>query len=454
LGLNQSDNIISMSPTQVGTSSWTAITNINPMQRVAFAIRSGGTLFAWGANNGGGLGDGTIVNRSSPVQIGSSSWNFVASGGDFNFAPKTLALDSNGLLYGWGYGGFLGFGDNNARSSPALINTAGAGFSSPTQVGTSSWRQIAVNRTHAAAIRSDSKLFTWGKNTDGQLGDNSTTTRSSPVQIGTSAWSYVATGSYHTLAIRSDGLLFSWGQGLFGKLGLNGDPFEAPSESSPTQVGTSSWLLVQGSEFSSAAIRSDNLLFTWGSASNGMLANNNNEGAIPSPIQIGSASWTALSSKYRSALAIRTNGSLWFWGAGQDGRSGVASFTDYSSPVQIGTSSWTSVGAGFLNSAAIRSGGTLFTWGFNGAGALGLGDQNNRSSPTQLGSASWSMVSMGYNSGLAVDSNAKLFAWGVNSQGQLGDNSTTDRSSPVQIGSSSWSLVSAGDKFTGGILYY
>jgi alpha-tubulin suppressor-like RCC1 family protein len=350
-----------------------------------------GPLYTWGANRGGAgtpgiLGDGTNVNKSSPVQIGSSSWTAISMG------LHTLAIRSDGKLFAWGPNSAGQLGDGT------VVNK-----SSPVQIGSSSWTAVATAAGNQGAsswaIRSDGKLFAWGDNTYGCLGNGTTTGTSSPIQIGASSWTAIAAGMRVVSAIRSDGKLFTWGDGGYGKLGDG----TASSKSSPVQIGTSSWTAVSrggGGTGSAAAIRSDGKLFTWGYAAYGALGNGDIVTNKSSPVQIGTSSWTAVSTGGNWMLGITSDKRLFSWGSGGGGQLGTGSTAMTSSPVQVGTSSWTAVaGTGAGHSAAIRLDGALFTWGDNAEGQLGRGNSGSgtaTSSPVQVGSGSWIAVTAGY----------------------------------------------------------
>ena len=258
-------------------------------------------LNAWGTNNSGNLGDGTTTNRSSPVQIGTSSWAAVSTGGGSS-GFFSAAIRSDGALFTWGLNAIGQLGDGTTVSK-----------SSPVQVGSSSWTTVAAGGAHTAAIRSDGALFTWGINTNGQLGDGTTTARSSPVQIGTSSWTAVAAGTSHTLGI-SGNLLYTWGLNFSGQLGQGTSGFtqrSSPSlvgsnvlpdsdRSSPVQVGTQSWSVVAAGFSHAGAIRANGGLYLWGSNFFGQLGQNNIINTI-SPVQVGTRSFTLLSlSRYHT----------------------------------------------------------------------------------------------------------------------------------------------------------
>jgi len=228
----------SASPVQVGTSSWTAIST-KPLYTGTgnhwMAIRSDGALFSWGNSNTlGQLGDGTTISKSSPVQVGTSSWTSVSTSG----AGHTLAIRSGGALFSWGRNNSGQLGDGTTIDK-----------SSPVQVGTSSWTLARVSGSSTGnwshAIRSGGALFAWGQNITfngggNPLGDGTNVSKSSPVQVGTSSWTSVSSGFNQVYAIRSDGALFAWGNNNTGQLGDGTNV----SKSSPVQIGTSSWTAV------------------------------------------------------------------------------------------------------------------------------------------------------------------------------------------------------------------
>jgi len=229
LGLG--DAISRSSPVQVGTlATWS---KISQGTYSASAIKTDGTLWAWGYNsNRGQLGLGDITNRSSPVQVGTlATWALVARG-----TKHTLAIKTDGTLWAWGGNNFtdvLGLGDAVYRSSPVQVGTL------------TTWSQAAGGGTTSLAVRNDRTLWTWGDNANGRLGLGDTAPRSSPVQVGTLAvWAQIVAGRQNSLAIKTDGTLWSWGRNAnYGQLGL-GDILE---RSSPVQVGTlATWTNITG----------------------------------------------------------------------------------------------------------------------------------------------------------------------------------------------------------------
>jgi len=332
LGQNNRSSAYTNSPIQVGTTSdWKTGT----FTKSVLAIKTNGTLWGWGANPTGSLGLNDTIHRSSPVQIGTGTdWKDVVVGqlvpGTSTFTTSfTLAIKTDGTLWGWGANDFGQLGSNNTinRSSPVQIGT------------TNGWKKVLTGEYCVLALKNDGTLWGWGRNDRGQLGSNNTIDRSSPVQIGSNSnWKDIAVMN-HVLAIKTDGTLWGWGFNNFGELGLN----NIVNGSSPVQIGTNTdWKKIHGAITQndtpltpghSCAIKTDNTLWVWGYNHNGQLGDNTIV-SKSSPIQIGtSTDWfniRAFNSK--SSFGLKTDGSLWTWGNNFSELIILAS-----SPVQIGT---------------------------------------------------------------------------------------------------------------------
>ena len=337
------------------------------------AIRTDGTLWAWGENTEGQLGDGTLDNQPAPVQIGTAtSWATISAGGGHSLATRT-----DGTLWAWGdnFYGQLGDGSN----ADHLV---------PTQVGTSTdWASIAAGFYHGLATHTDGTLWAWGRNNSGQLGDTSTSDRNAPVQVGTSnTWASIAAGEAHNLARQADGTLWAWGDDARGQLGGGA----TGNKSVPTQVGTDTdWASADAGGTHSLAIRTNGTLWAWGGNGSGQLG----DGTAPTnksiPTQVGTdTNWASVSAAAAHSLATRIDGTFWAWGFntyGQvgDGTSGAG--TNKSVPTQIGSlTSWAFVSGGGDYSLARRSDGTHWAWGRNSSGQLGDGSTNPTNVPIEI----------------------------------------------------------------------
>jgi alpha-tubulin suppressor-like RCC1 family protein len=423
------------------------------------AIDDENSLWAWGANTAGQLGDKTTINRSTPVQISKTSWNQIAVG-----LSHSLGIKNDGTLWGWGLNtngqaGFLswkaiasgivhslaiasdnslwawGQGTGGALGDPTTVANKSSPFrifaSSSTSDTVSFFSAVAAGDRHSAAIDTLGRLWMWGFNTSGQLGNSTTVSRSSPVQVGTSSWTSVSVGFNHTLAIRVDGTLWAWGLNSAGQLGIG----LTTNRSSPVQLGSASdWSRVFGGGSTAMAISAFRL-YIWGLNSTGQLGLNDVV-SRSSPVQLGTGSWVAVAAGSSHTMAIDIIGNLFSWGNNSAGKLGLNDTISRSSPVQIGTSSWTAIAANGDYTAGILLG-LVYTWGSGTSGKLGLNDIVSRSNPTQVGSSLWTQISCQFDTAFAItnDGTGNLYGWGSGGAGALGNGaSTVNRSSPVQIG--------------------
>jgi len=345
-------------------------------------------LFAWGSGSGGRLGLNDVSSRSSPTQVGSNT-DWASLGGSTNYASATIK--TNGTLWTWGPNSFgeLGLNDKVNRSSP-------------TQVGSgTSWSKVYNAAYTFLAIKTDGTLWTWGYNTAGQLGTNDVSYRSSPVQVGSNTnWSKlpVSGNSFFSAAIKTDGTLWTWGNNSQGQLGFNDRVYR----SSPTQVGTgTNWnILGVGGAFNTTVLKTDGTLWTWGGNGTGGLGQGDTINRS-SPTQVGSATnWSKAQSYNSQNFAIKTDGTLWVWGNNADGQLGLNDRVTRSVPTQLGSGTWSLASTANKLAGGIKTDGTLWTWGngteFSG-GALGHNNDIVRSSPTQVGAGTtWLDLSIGY----------------------------------------------------------
>jgi alpha-tubulin suppressor-like RCC1 family protein len=322
----------------------------------SLALKTDGTLWAWGKNEGGALGDGTTTNKYSITQIGTdNNWQSISAGSYTSYAIKT-----DGTLWAWGIGpqGQLGNGQSGSGEVISLI---------PIQVGTESdWLSVKAATGHAIALKVNGTLWAWGYNFYYQLGDGTMIDKNIPTQIGTSTnWQYINCGSRSSYAIKSDGTLWGWGRNNYGQLGV-GDNLD---KSEPTQIGTSSdWQSISSSGTSTIALKSNGSLWAWGynfyyQLGDGTLIDKN------IPTQIGnSTNWQSIGT---GTSAIKTDGSLWRWGPGSYGF-GNGTNSAYSSPTQIGNQTdWKNIASGLsVHYAILKTNNTLWTWGLNSSGQL------------------------------------------------------------------------------------
>ena len=367
---------------------------------------SSGGLWGWGDNaspNGGSLGDNTSVTKSSPVQTiaGGTNWKQLARGYFHEAAIKT-----DGTLWMWGNNGNGQLGDNTGVAKSSPVQTIASG---------TIWRQVSCGQFCTAAIKTDGTLWTWGYNGFGQLGDNTVASKSSPVQTiaGGWIWKQVSCGLNITAAIKSDGTLWLWGYNQNGQTGDN--TIVGKSSPVQTIAAGTPWKQVSCGHQHVGAIKTDGTLWMWGYNYNGQIGDNT-VAHKSSPVQTiaGGTNWKQVVADQLTS-AIKTDGTLWGWGIGVYGGMGDNSATNKSSPVQTiaGGTNWKQVAAiGFGAMGAIKTDGTLWTWGNNGYGTLGDTTILNKSSPAQTiaSGTNWKVLG-GHAAGAAAirDDSADLF---------------------------------------------
>jgi alpha-tubulin suppressor-like RCC1 family protein len=269
---NNTNNVAFSSPIQIG-----ALTNwakVFPGSQNNGAIKTNGTMWAWGKGTEGLLGNNTNYNRSSPIQIGSATWSEMGLG-----TTVCVAITTGGALYAWGSNtqGFLGI---NLNEGPGFYK------SSPVQIGgDSSWYKVQSSGQAVLALKTNGTMWTWGYNINGELGLNDIVHKSSPTQIGTdSNWLSIACGGYANAAIKTNGTLWSWGRNFSGQIGV-GDKID---RSSPVQVGAlTNWSRVTTDGQFVFALKTDRTIWTWGRNFAGRHGVGDTNVDRSSPVQVG-----------------------------------------------------------------------------------------------------------------------------------------------------------------------
>jgi len=344
-------------------------------------------------------------------------------------------------LFTWGGGTQGQLGDNTVTSKSTPVTTFAGG---------TNWKQVSAGGGfHCAAIKTDGTLWTWGYGTQGQLGSNTATNKSTPVTTfaGGTNWKQVSAGYKHCAAIKTDGTLWTWGQGILGQLGDN--TVTAKSTPVTTFAGGTNWKQVSVGSNHCAAIKTDGTLWTWGRGNYGQLGDNTTTNkSTPVTTFAGGTNWKQVSGGVFHCAAIKTDGTLWTWGRENYGQLGTNTTTNKSTPVTTfaGGTNWKQVSTGRFYCAAVKTDGTLWTWGRGNYGQLGTNTTTNKSTPvtTFAGGTNWKQVSGADSHCAAIKTDGTLWTWG---QGvALGTNTTTDKSTPVTTfaGGTNWKQVSAG----------
>ena len=308
-------------------------------------VKNDGSLWAWGANDYGGLGDGTKteINVVVPKQIGTGFRSAVAG----NF--YSLAVKDDGTLWAWGWNiaGQLGDGTKTNRLLPTLI---GSGFQS-----------VAAGRHHSLALKEDGSLWVWGSNIYGQLGDGTTNDIVSPKQIA-GDYAAVVAGEYNTVALGRDGRLWAWGREQYVQQAIDAVITQDRKVVSPKEIGTGFTAVAVGASHG-LALKGDGSLWTWGNGYGGRLGDGTETDRFtPAKIDDG---FVAVAAGRDHSMALKSGGSVWAWGDNFCQQTGdVIPVEDNSYPDQVqGLDAVASIFAGSYLSLAVKKDGTVWIWG-------------------------------------------------------------------------------------------
>ena len=437
----------------------------------ACMVASDNNAYCWGLNSNGQLGNNRLSYYSlAPTAVDTSG---VLSGKTISSisagAFYTCAIASDNNAYCWGQNDNGQLGDNSSgtdRLAPVAVNTSGV-FSGKTILA------ISTATTHTCAIASDNLAYCWGDNTNGQLGNNSTTQSLVPVAVNTSGVLSgktilaIKTGTSHTCVIASDNKAYCWGLNTYGQLGNN-----STSQSLvPVAVDTSGVLsgktviALSTGNTHTCVIASDNNAYCWGHGANGRLGNSSSSDrlvpvAVTTSGVLSGKTITSITAGGSHTCAIASDSRLYCWGYNQNGYLGNNSSSDSSVPVAVDTSgvllnkTITSVASKFFDTCALSSDGQAYCWGNNGSGQLGTGDTLAYLVPQRVasylagyktgvpGKTSIAVAGGAYHTcAIASDNNA--YCWGYDSNGQLGDG-TTNNVNPTTISAVDTSGVLSG----------
>lgn len=424
-------------PTQVGTvSTWS---KISLTERHVLATRTNGTLWAWGSNSSGAVGNNSAAAYvSTPVQIGAgTTWSSISAG-----YYSSLAIQTDGSLWAWG---------ENAEGQLGVGTTTS--LSSPVRVGSGTWLKANTSTSLSVGIKTGGTLWVWGY----VGGFMSGGIISTPIQIGSETnWADVYCGYHCMTIIKNDNSVWTLGVNYYSQLGAN----PAIVYSTPVQLGAATnWKKIAAKDFTGVvALKTDNTLWNWGwlyPAGNQAFASYR----LKTPVQVGTGTdWSEIDSCGGNMMALKSNGTLWAWGLAREKAGWTGSQGDTSTPVQVGTATnWANFALNQTCAYGVQTNGTLWSWGnaYTGYGELGQAGATILS-PKQIGSmTNWASVAGRVFSAYATKTDGTLWAWGLNYSGSLGTNDGTSRSSPTQVTTSNkWTKIYAGAFSAFGIRKY
>ncbi len=365
---------------------------------------------------GGAMRERRMTRRTSATVV--AAMVMVAIGATAPGAP-VAAAGSQPQATGLNADGQLGNGSTTNRTTPGLVSL-------PATIV-----QIAGGREHAYALDDAGRIWAWGDNSRGAVGDGTAADRPTPVRLALTNVAEVEAGHYHGIARRTDGTVWTWGYGALGQLGLG----TTNNRSAPVQVpGITDAVAVVGGRDMSYVVRADGTMVSFGLNSFGELGDGTTTRRLsPVPVQ-NLTGIVEVSGGRNHVLVRRSDGSVWAIGANDYGQLGIGSTTSRSLPVQVLAGPALHVDAGAEHSLAVLTDGTVRSWGRGSRGQLGVGTTVTRTSPVVVPGLSGIVeIGDGRDQSFAMNAAGDVWAWGHNDLGQLGDGSTTNRTSPVRI---------------------
>ncbi|MCL2089258.1 MAG: Ig-like domain-containing protein [Oscillospiraceae bacterium] len=368
------------------------------------ALKDDGTVWAWGANNSGQLGTGNTTASNIPVPVGTSVPLFeniiaVSAGQDYS-----LALKNDGTVWSWGANNFGQLGQSSTTPSitaPAQVRVSGGMLSNIIDIDAGTY--------HSAAVSSEGRVFTWGNNYYGQLGNHPTAAqnnilnstfaiqarKTSDVNSFFDDIAEVSAGNGFTVARSKDnGFIWVWGRNDYGQLG-RGNVSSSPTNYVPSRVSLDMRTTLDGI--------------------------------------------TSVKAGSEYVTALRKDGTVWSWGNNFYGQLGDGTYINRSIPVQAqGLESIAKIDAGKTHTASLRNDGTVWSWGGNHYGQLGDGTLTERTLACEsviMGDSGEdqrrdiSVISAGQSHTLAAR-RGSTYSWGRNRNGQLGDGTSGTESDP------------------------
>jgi alpha-tubulin suppressor-like RCC1 family protein len=337
----------------------------------------------------------------------------------------SLARCNAHTVSAWGRNTNGQFGNNTTTNS-----------SSPIMNNLTDMISVSGGWDFSLGLKNDSTVQGWGYNNHGELGDGTNNPRLVPVKVsGLTGIIAIAAGNEHSLFLKSDGTVWACGANYVGELGIGIGTYTY--KTTPVKVNDLTGIIsiAAGNRFS-VALKNDGTVWVWGSNFYGQLG----DGTLTNkttPIQLtGFTNITAIAAANSDhCLALKNDGSVWAWGDNGFGQLGDATTTNKKSPVSVkGLANVSRIACGSYHSLALKNDGSVWSWGLNNNGQLGDNSTTNRNVPVNVQNLKGiNSIAAGNTHSIAAKNNGTVWAWGDNTYGQIGDGTTLQRNIPVQV---------------------
>lgn len=407
------------------------------------ALKSDGTVFSWGNNSVGQLGDGTLERREKPVKVMELFCiKAIAAGGEHN-----IALKEDGTVWTWGNNRDGELGNYDGYDPHKVYQNLKSPI--PKKVkGIDNVKEVDAGRFHTVVVKNDGTVWSWGWNQHGQLGEGDESESCTPAEVsGVKDIIGIAAGEYHTVAIKNDGTIYSWGLNRDGQLGINS--LEMTSKKPQIVIGMSNTKAIGAGESHTIALKQDGSMFAWGDNEVGQIG----DGTISNkrtPVQVENLkSIMSISAGGAHSTALDSEGKLWTWGWNDSGQLLSNELPMNSFPkVVLDNNDIKKVYSGASETNILYKDGTLQIWGNNYYFRNFNNIFESRMNPFNVKELKDVVdIACGSRHSLALRKDGTVWAWGQNFDDELGMDIKIATSLPVQIaGISDVVAISAGDR--------
>ncbi|MBU1240941.1 hypothetical protein KJ865_14605, partial [Myxococcota bacterium] len=332
----------------------------------ACGLKTDGSIWCWGQNVNGQLGNGTTTDSMVPVLAIGTDWVDVVAGWG-----HTCALKTDGTMYCWGVNAYgnLGDGTKNTSTAPVLVG------------GGKTWVKISAGNTFTCAIANGwNELYCWGSNTDAQLGYGPTTDVVLPTKVpGGLYWSEISCGHDSTCAIDDGNNLRCWGANGYGRLGDG----TTTTRTSPTLIATG-YSKIAIENYHTCGIKTNGSLFCWGFNDYGQVGDGTIiERHVPTAV-VGGSDFGDFELGMIHTCGVKNDGTLYCWGFNDYGQVGDGTIISKDVPTIVSGTGWYLVSASQYGSCSVTMDGNLYCWGSNAIGQVGDGTTIDRLSPVEI----------------------------------------------------------------------
>lgn len=361
--------IATQTPQRANAAAMTGFTKVASGTDFTCARKTDATVWCWGLNSSGQLGDGTTTNRNRPVQVsGLTGVTDVDNQSDF-----ACALKSDTTVWCWGNGGFgqLGRGSTANSSTPVQVT------------GLSGVTQISTGYGHVCAVLSDGTVRCWGWNVNHMLGNGTTTSSSTPISVsGITTATQIQAGAWNTCVLLADQTITCWGSGS--QMRGSGGSGSGSVKTSPSGISGVTMLSNAHGQHICAKM-SDQSVKCWGYNDHGQVGDNSQADRLTPVVIADLTGVIGMSSANHTTCAVKSDGSPWCWGWGGWGQLGTGNSADQFIPTAVpGVGSVSQISAGYVHSCAVLTDSTVKCWGRNQYGSLGNGSTTSTNSAVSV----------------------------------------------------------------------